>query len=179
MAPQNMNALFFPQGLPRHVPVSNLTDVVLDFADASPATATTKILVPLLSARGLQRLSISHPYPLCYTEDDLADMLGSWHSIRALSLNPRPSRGVCHVHLLPPLSILSVAARSGALPQVEGLMLQRLVRLCLPGLSDAQYARCDAEIDAYLARRSADLAGGAPQPVGSPGRPFSNDVHEW
>ena len=32
-------------------------------------------------------------------------------------------------------------------------MLSRLMRLCLPGLSDEHYARCDAEITSYLAAR--------------------------
>jgi hypothetical protein len=39
---------------------------------------------------------------------------------------------------------------AGALPLTEGLMLSRLMRLCLPGLSDAQYAACDSEITSYL-----------------------------
>jgi hypothetical protein len=47
----------------------------------------------------------------------------------------------------------SLAARAGALPVTEGLMLSRLMRLCLPGMSDAQYAECDDEITDYLARR--------------------------
>ena len=33
-------------------------------------------------------------------------------------------------------------------------MLSRLLRLCLPGLGDAQYADCEREIAAYLAERS-------------------------
>ncbi len=33
----------------------------------------------------------------------------------------------------------AILARSGALPETEGLMLGRLMRLCLPGLGDAQY----------------------------------------
>ena len=40
----------------------------------------------------------------------------------------------------------SLAARAGALPEIEGRMLSRLVRLCLPGLGDDEYAKCDAEI---------------------------------
>ncbi len=44
----------------------------------------------------------------------------------------------------------AIVARAGALPITEGLMLSRLMRLCLPGLSDAQYARCDAEIEGHL-----------------------------
>jgi hypothetical protein len=54
----------------------------------------------------------------------------------------------------------SLVANSGALPITEGLMLSRLMRLCLPGMSDAQYARCDAEIAADLARRARDARGG-------------------
>ncbi len=45
----------------------------------------------------------------------------------------------------------SLVARAGALPGIERRMLSRLVRLCLPGLGDDEYARCDAEITAYLA----------------------------
>ena len=48
----------------------------------------------------------------------------------------------------------SVVGRSGPLPVTEGHMLSRLVRLCLPGLGDAQYATCDAEITDYLAARA-------------------------
>ncbi len=48
----------------------------------------------------------------------------------------------------------ALVARSGALPMTEGMMLSRLVRLCLPGLGDGQYARCDEEIRAYIAERS-------------------------
>ncbi|HEY2154505.1 MAG TPA: hypothetical protein VGH33_02675 [Isosphaeraceae bacterium] len=44
----------------------------------------------------------------------------------------------------------AIAARAGSLPITEGLMLSRLMRLCMPGLSDAQYARCDAEIERHL-----------------------------
>jgi hypothetical protein len=47
----------------------------------------------------------------------------------------------------------SLAAKAGALPRTEELMLSRLIRLCLPGLSDTQYAGCDAELVSYLARR--------------------------
>ena len=48
----------------------------------------------------------------------------------------------------------SLAAKSGALPVTEGLMLSRLMRLCLPGLNDGQYAECDAEIANYLAKQA-------------------------
>ena len=51
-------------------------------------------------------------------------------------------------------SFQGLAAGAGALPLIEGLMLARLVRLCLPGLGDVQYAECDAELAAYLDRRS-------------------------
>lgn len=47
----------------------------------------------------------------------------------------------------------AIAARAGILPTTEGLMLSRLIRLCMPGLSDAQYAGCDAEIEAHLGAR--------------------------
>ena len=43
-----------------------------------------------------------------------------------------------------------IAANAGALPITEGCILMRLLRLCLPGLSDRQYAGCDSEIEAYL-----------------------------
>ena len=46
----------------------------------------------------------------------------------------------------------AVAAKAGALPVTESLMLSRLMRLCLPGLDDRQYAECDSEISAHLAR---------------------------
>jgi hypothetical protein len=44
----------------------------------------------------------------------------------------------------------SIAEKAGSLPLTEGLMLSRLIRLCMPGLSAGQYARCDEEIEAYL-----------------------------
>lgn len=47
----------------------------------------------------------------------------------------------------------TIVARSGTLPRTEGLLLARLVRLCLPGLSDGQYAECDAEIQTMLDRK--------------------------
>ena len=48
----------------------------------------------------------------------------------------------------------SLVASARALPITEGLMLSRLMRLCLPGLADAQYADCDTEITAYLREHS-------------------------
>jgi hypothetical protein len=62
----------------------------------------------------------------------------------------------------------SLVARAGALPLTEGLMLSRLMRLCLPGMSDAQYARCDAEIADHLARRGAGGAEAPPPPRHTP-----------
>ena len=47
----------------------------------------------------------------------------------------------------------AIAARAGTLPITESLMLSRLIRLCMPGLSDGQYALCDAEIEAHLAAK--------------------------
>ena len=40
-------------------------------------------------------------------------------------------------------------------------MLSRLMRLCLPGLNDPQYARCDAEIEDYLALKGGRQTPGA------------------
>jgi hypothetical protein len=64
----------------------------------------------------------------------------------------------------------SLVARAGALPLTEGLMLGRLVRLCLPGFHDEQYARCEQEIAAYLsdqaarrARHPGEIAGPGPE----------------
>jgi hypothetical protein len=54
----------------------------------------------------------------------------------------------------------AIAARAGALPATESLLMGRLMRLCMPGLSDAQYALCDEEIGDYVSkhdRRSATL----------------------
>ena len=68
----------------------------------------------------------------------------------------------------------ALVAQAGALPMTEGLMLSRLVRLCLPGLSDAQYARCDAEITSYLGAKAA----GGPPAVESVRR-LVEDVRRW
>ena len=46
-----------------------------------------------------------------------------------------------------------LVADAGSLPVIEGLMLGRLLRLCLPGLGDWRYAECDAEIADLLAKR--------------------------
>ena len=48
-------------------------------------------------------------------------------------------------------SFQQLVGGAGALPIIEGLMLGKLMRLCLPGLGDAQYAQCDEELSAYLA----------------------------
>ena len=55
----------------------------------------------------------------------------------------------------------AILADSGALPVSEGLMLARLLRLCLPGLGDSQYAACDAELHGFLNDRHRQ-GGGAP-----------------
>ena len=55
----------------------------------------------------------------------------------------------------------ALLADSGALPATEGLMLARLLRLCLPGLGDSQYAACDAELHGFLNDRHRQ-GGGAP-----------------
>ncbi len=46
-----------------------------------------------------------------------------------------------------------IVASSGSLPNTEGLLLSRLLRLCLPGLSDDQYQTCDVEVRQYLERK--------------------------
>ncbi len=48
----------------------------------------------------------------------------------------------------------AVALRAGSLPVTEGLMLTRLMRLCLPGLSDATYSRCDEEIETFVVEQA-------------------------
>jgi hypothetical protein len=48
----------------------------------------------------------------------------------------------------------SLVANAGALPCTEGLMMSRLLRLCVPGLSDAQYKTCDSELEAYLTQQA-------------------------
>ena len=62
-------------------------------------------------------------------------------------------------------------ARAGALPETEALILGRLMRLCLPGLNDAQYARSDAEIAAHLAAKA-----GGPATVDRVG---FEDIRRW
>ncbi len=69
----------------------------------------------------------------------------------------------------------AIAARAGTLPETEGLLLSRLMRLCLPGLSDAQYARCEQEIRTHLDGKLSGLGDA----TGSPGQPYSADVHRW
>ena len=67
----------------------------------------------------------------------------------------------------------TLVARAGALPKTEALMLSRLVKLCLPGLTDGQYAECDAEIAGYLARRV------EARDASSTGPALLQDVHRW
>ena len=59
-------------------------------------------------------------------------------------------------------SFQQVVAGSGALPIVEGLMLARLMRLCLPGLGDVQYAQGDAELSGYLLEKHRGREGASP-----------------
>lgn len=73
----------------------------------------------------------------------------------------------------------AIAARAGVLPETEGLLLSRLMRLCLPGLSDAQYARCEAEIRAHLEARAGSRPEAGAGEVGTPERPYAADVHRW
>lgn len=47
----------------------------------------------------------------------------------------------------------SLAASSGNLPTTEKFLLSRLLRLCLPGQTDAQYESCDAELETFLLSR--------------------------
>ena len=58
-----------------------------------------------------------------------------------------------------------LVAGAGTLPVIEGLMLGRLLRLCLPGLGDSRYAECDAEIAGLLERRAGGGIKTAPQPI--------------
>jgi hypothetical protein len=53
-------------------------------------------------------------------------------------------------------SFQELVAGAGSLPKIEGLMLAKLMRLCLPGLSDVQYFECDAELNSYLEQEHRD-----------------------
>lgn len=55
-----------------------------------------------------------------------------------------------------------LAARAGATPTCEGLMLTRLLRLCLPGMSDEQYGRCEDEIRGFVAGRGQRVEAAGP-----------------
>ena len=68
----------------------------------------------------------------------------------------------------------AIIARSGALPLTEGLLLNRLVRLCLPGLSDTQYAGCDTEIQDLLKHKGGDRAIEA----ATPSQYILEDLHQ-
>jgi hypothetical protein len=61
-------------------------------------------------------------------------------------------------------SFQRLVAGAGALPFVEGLMLAKLMRLCLPGLGDAQYAQGDAELSAYLLEEHRERKGAGAGP---------------
>jgi hypothetical protein len=64
-------------------------------------------------------------------------------------------------------SFQQLVAGSGALPFIEGLMLGKLMRLCLPGLGDAQYAQGDAELSAYLLEEHDEREGVETRPAAS------------
>jgi hypothetical protein len=74
----------------------------------------------------------------------------------------------------------ALVARAGALPETEGLVIGRVVRLCLPGLSDEAYRRCEAELRAYLDDQSR-RRGEHPEDVGAPGPEQSifTQVNRW
>jgi hypothetical protein len=61
-------------------------------------------------------------------------------------------------------SFQRLVAGAGALPFVEGLMLGKLMRLCLPGLGDAQYAQGDAELSLYLLEEHREREGAESPP---------------
>jgi hypothetical protein len=54
----------------------------------------------------------------------------------------------------------ALVAKAGALPLTESLILSRLLRLCIPGMTDQQYGACDSEIAAHLRRRAVDSGTG-------------------
>ena len=64
-------------------------------------------------------------------------------------------------------SFQQLVAGAGALPFIEGLMLAKLTRLCLPGLGDIQYAQCDSELTAYLDERHREREGAETAPGAS------------
>ena len=109
----DVDSLFLFRGVPRPVLVSCLTELDINIRVVSPSDLLSFTFRPLLSAHSLQQLSIRYPYALSYTTDDVADMLGSWHHIRCLSLNPRPPLGILDPVQLPSLSVLAVVAQSG------------------------------------------------------------------
>jgi hypothetical protein len=59
----------------------------------------------------------------------------------------------------------ALAGKAGSLPTCESLMLGRMIRLCLPGLSDTQYATCEEEINRYVERRHEELKSEQPEAV--------------
>jgi len=52
-----------------------------------------------------------------------------------------------------------LVSAAGALPFIEGLMLAKLMRLCLPGLGDAQYAQGDVELSSFLNEQHREREG--------------------
>ncbi len=74
----------------------------------------------------------------------------------------------------------AIVARAGALPEIEQLLISRVVRLCLPGLSDDSYARCEAELRSYLLEQSRRREAN-PEDVGAPGPEHSifTQVNRW
>lgn len=71
----------------------------------------------------------------------------------------------------------AVLARAGVLPATESLLLSRLMRLCLPGMSDAQYQECDAEIEGHLARQSLARGRGGAGELGTSTNPYATDIN--
>jgi hypothetical protein len=52
-----------------------------------------------------------------------------------------------------------ILAAAGNAPETEGELLQKLIRLMLPGLEDEEYAEFDAEIEGYLQSRAVAAEG--------------------
>jgi hypothetical protein len=75
----------------------------------------------------------------------------------------------------------AIVARAGALPQSESLLLSRLLRLCLPGMTDDVYAVCDAEMTGYLTDQAKRRKSLPAQDVGPPGteQTVYADVQKW
>lgn len=155
-----MASLFAPGGIPRCVGTSSLTNVTINILRSAPQHDIWASLQALYPARGMCSFSISFPYSLSYTPENLRDLFQAWPRVQHLSLNPRPTGSSSHP--LPPLEVLADAATSAPYLESFAVFLDGIIPSATPALTwsphvktlDLGYTRgSEAESEVVGARR--------------------------